>query len=132
MKQPRGAWLGHPRDHDGRAKPRSTIAAVVRQSDPDDVRGAGLEALGNEASPRERCPRGRGASVSHRTVQARVYSKDKTARDGTEPENENNGTTAGGKAQPLRERADLKLLKGAQPTAGGQETTMVPQTQGTQ
>ena len=76
----------------------------------DDVRDVDLEALGNKASPRERCPRGRGASVSHRTVQARVDSEDKKARDGTpEPKNEKSGPTAGGKEQPVRERADLQL-----------------------
>ena len=98
MKQPGGAWLGQPRDLDSRARPWITIAAVARQSDPDDVGGAGLEALRNKASPRERCPRGRGASVPHRTVQARVDSEDKTARDGTpEPKNEKSGPTAGRK-----------------------------------
>ena len=69
----------------------------------------------------ERCPRGRGASVSHRTVQAAVDSEDKTNLDWTpEPKNEKSGPTAGRQEQPLRERADLQLVRRAWPTASRQ------------
>ena len=85
----------------------------------DDVRDVDLEALGNKASPRERCPRGRGASASHRTVQTWMDSTErKTASDGTpEPKS---GPTAGRKEQQLRERADEQRVKRAWPTAGRQ------------
>ena len=46
----------------------------------------------------EWCPRGRGASASHRTVQAR--QRGKTARDGTEG--------------PIEKRADLLLVRNSQ------------------
>ena len=79
----------------------------------DDVRDVDLEALGNKASPRERCPRGRGGSASDRTVQAwsGLNRKTKTARDRT-PETKI-GPTAGRKEQPLRERADEQLVRRA-------------------
>ena len=103
----RGAWLHEPRDLDGRARPRSTIAAVTRQPDPDDVRGPGLEALGSKpAGLLRQCLAQDSAGMSG--------LKRKTAMDGTpEPRN-----------------------KRAQPTAGRQETTIsrikIPQTQCTQ
>ena len=50
---------------------------------------------------RERCPRGRGASASHRTVQAWVDSKKKQPGMGPpEPKNEKCGPTAGGNSGP--------------------------------
>ena len=82
-----------------------------------------------------------GADASHRTAQAWMDSREKTAREGTpepkndkssqlqankeqspfktardgtpEPENEKSGPAAGRKEQPLRERADLQLVKRA-------------------
>ena len=55
----------------------------------DDVRDVGLEALGNKASPRERCPR--VAAPVPRTGQCRHgwTQVEKTAREGTpEPKND--------------------------------------------
>ena len=63
----------------------------------DDVRDVGLEALGNKASPRERCPRGQRRRCLVQAVQAWMDSNEKTAREGT---------------------PEPKKVKRAQPTAG--------------
>ena len=49
----------------------------------DDVRDVGLEALGNKASPRERCPRGHRRRCLAQAVQAWMDSNEKTARERT-------------------------------------------------
>ena len=106
MKQPGGARHGQLRDFDGRARPRSTIAAVARQSDSDDVRGAGLEPL--ETRPHHVSgARGVAAPVS-RTGQCRREWTRKTRQPGMGPQN-----------------LDLQLVRRAWPTAGGQRAIIL-------
>ena len=68
----------------------------------DDVRDVGLEALGNKASPRERCPRGQRRRCLAQAVQAWMDSNEKTAR-GRDPrtqESKRAQPTAGEKSIP--------------------------------
>ena len=64
----------------------------------------GLEALGNKASPRERCPRGQRRRCLAQAVQAWTDSNEKTAREGTpEPKKSKRAQpTAGEKSIPNR------------------------------
>ena len=75
-----------------------------------------LEALGNKASPRERCPRGQRRRCLAQAVQAWMDSNEKTAREGTpEPK----------KSQ----RAQPTAGKRAYPTAGNRTRATGEQTQ---
>ena len=59
----------------------STAVQATVHDRKDDVRDVGLEALGNKASQqREWCPRGSGATASHRTVQAWMDSDGKNSQ----------------------------------------------------
>ena len=66
----------------------------------------GLEALGNKASPRERCPRGQ---------RRRCFAQDSAGMDGLKRKNSQgrDPRTQERKEQPLRERADLQLVRRA-------------------
>ena len=63
----------------------------------------GLEALGNKASPRERCPRGQ---------RRRCFAQDSAGMDGLMRKNSQgrDPRTQERKEQPLRESADLQLV----------------------
>ena len=66
----------------------------------------GLEALGIKASPRERCPRGQ---------RRRCFAQDSAGMDGLKRKNSQgrDPRTQERKEQPLRERADLQLVRRA-------------------
>ena len=66
----------------------------------------GLEALGNKASPRERCPRGQ---------RRRCFAQDSAGMDGLKRKNSQgrDPRTPERKEQPLRERANLQLVRRA-------------------
>ena len=66
----------------------------------------GLEALGNKALPRERCPRGQ---------RRRCFAQDSAGMDGLKRKNSQGRDlrTQEWKEQPLRERADLQLVRRA-------------------
>ena len=67
----------------------------------DDVRDVGLEALGNKASPRERCPRGQRRRCLAQAVQAWMDSNEKTAREGTRTQESKRAYPTAGKEMEL-------------------------------
>ena len=69
----------------------------------DDVRDVGLEALGNKASPRERCPRGQRRRCLAQAVQAWMDSNETKNSQGRDPrtqESKRAQPTAGKRAYP--------------------------------
>ena len=70
-----------------------------------------LEALGNKASPRERCPRGQRRRCLAQAVQAWMDSNEKTAREGTpEPKKVKEHSQLQAKEHTQQQGKELELL----------------------
>ena len=95
-----------------RTSAREENGLVMNQETSTAVQGQkvyklnGLEALGNKASPRERCLRGQ---------RRRCFAQDSAGMDGLRRKTarEGNSRTQERKEQPLRERTDLQLVRRA-------------------
>ena len=97
----------------GRARSRSTTAAVTRQPERDDVREVGLETQG--LTQREWSPQGSGTSASRRSAQA--WDSKRKEADGHRQQQAKKNTNS----KP--EEHSQQQARRAQPTAGKKSTT---------
>ena len=95
-------------------RPRRQIRAKVYELN-------GLEALGNKASPRERCPRGRGAGAWHRTVQAWMDSRENNSQ-GRDPRTQDREEHSQLQAEEHNQQAGKKSIANCRQTEGSQPT----------